>query len=341
MLKLWSYNMDDAIKERRDASYMSDHNAMVDAKLKLVCQNIQSPYAIKPSGSGEIYVTDMPKRMALVFLDQPHNVDFMKEITGLEAPDCKKLCNALIINDNKRSNRAETNLILSDLKPRYQGIGEKLGEGGFRISIETDEAFKKRVQKQIGHLINSVEGGADILTIQEQPYKGIDPRRLSIFRDVMAQHGFQCVADNDRRDVGIWVKREHVEQFKTPDLQFLKKVQSYPYRGCVTQNRDTLILNLHMDRRATAQMLIDIKNAAKEYAQKQSPPLDLSITGDMNLMNTSETDLKKLETNGFSVDLVKGITLDRKVKSHEAFYLSSQDAPRDENSATSSMRPGF
>ena len=290
-----------------EVNAMSDHRAQVDASLNLVSQNLQGPYAIKgPNSTGPLYSFDLPD-----YRDKS-NPKRLHELTGMDLQDCKQFITANI-------NRDATTL--NALLAKYK-IGDILGQGGHRRALETDAAYSSRMTKQVNLLKSMIDGGANALSIQEQPYLGIDNKRYLIFKNIMERAGYVSVAKIDQRDVGIWVKKEMKTQSHPVDLPGLS---NSPLRGCAAEVDGILCINLHADRASnstTVDALLALKKDATTYARSKTPPLRISITGDMNLFQLAPAQKKRLENNGFTAEMVKGqenIKLPN-LPSYEAFF---------------------
>lgn len=284
------------------ANSLSDHCAQVDPVAKAVSQNLQGPYAIKPAKHG--WAFDLP-----TFIN-PNSPDYnsLSKMTGLSPQQCQQLVSFMIQNpsmDKKAMSKALQSLGIS-------GIGDVLGQGGFRISIETDAAYKRRMHIQITALIGSVAGDAEVLNFQEQPYQGIDEKRMRLFSSIMNSLGYTQARGLKGRDVGIWVKKTRERDFTAPAkaAHLIKMVENAPFRGCILQDKDYLYLNLHLDRYDDISELVDkliaLKNQAETYAQHHKPALSLIIQGDMNLFKLNQTQQQRLRDADFVVEPVKG-----------------------------------
>lgn len=275
-----------------EVNAMSDHRAQVDKSLNLVSQNLQGPYAIKrrPTNTPPLYSFDIPD-----YKDKD-NPQRLHALTGMTEDDCKRFITA-----NKAGNEDALNSIL-----QQYGIGEPLGQGGFRRSFETDRAYIARMTKQVNLLKSTMEGGANVLSIQEQPYLDIDNRRYPLFKAIMENAGYVSVANQSQRDVGIWVKKELKPQSHQVDLPGLRVS---PLRGCAAEVAGILCINLHADRASNKEIvdaLLKLKDAATNYAHSKKPPLRISITGDTNLFQLNSAEKQRLEANGFTTEMVKG-----------------------------------
>lgn len=284
---------------------MSDHEVQVDASLNLVSQNLQGPYAIKknPKPSGPLYLFDLPQ-----YTDH-NDLQKLAELTGMSIEDC-----TLFVKANNAREEKDLEAILT----KYN-MGDLLGEGGYRRSLETDQAYCARMTRQIECLKNIMEGGSDILSIQEQPYLNIDRKRTPVFNKIMEDAGYVSVASQDRRDVGIWVKKELLVKGVKVDIPALKTL---PLRGCAASVNGVLCINIHSDRAKNdeiASSLISLLQDAKNYALKQTPPLRISITGDMNLFMLEANNKAALENAGFTTEMVKGQGK-MQSPSYEAFF---------------------
>lgn len=279
------------------ANAMSDHEVQVAADLNVVSQNLQGPYAIKksPKQTGPLYSFDIPN---------PRDAQDPKKLaalTGMSEADCKDFITA----NNNRDEQGLKNILAKNK------LGDALGQGGFRLSIETDARYEARMQTQVGHLKNLIAGGANVLSIQEQPYSGLDPNRSKIFAKVMSDAGYAMVASQNQRDVGIWVKKELASKCKPIDNNspLGKLATGSPLRGCAAEVDGVLVLNLHADRadnKTTTDSLIALHREAQKYAGSKTPPLRVSITGDMNLFQLDAANKKRLEDAGFTLTKVKG-----------------------------------
>ncbi|MDX1837287.1 hypothetical protein [Legionella taurinensis] len=317
------------------ANAMSDHAAQVNPSASVVSQNLQGPYAIKMERN--FWVLDWPKGSLRIDKGlRGQNDKFnqvitdLVQITGLKEKECRLLLNA-IIDDNSKS--AEQRGKIAKAVPRYKkssesssvfktlatltnkGIGDTLGEGGFRICIESDTAFQFRMQKQVAYLKASIDspGGAQVLCFQEQPYRlPHDKSRQALFNEVMSQAGYIEVAALDKRDIGIWVKKELKAQFRAvSDAKLVDLIERDPHRGCVIQGKNALYINLHsytrhIDQDSYVQGLCDLKKMAEGYAGNFNPPLQVCINGDLNLFKLSIENRQRLEKAGFQIDAVKG-----------------------------------
>ena len=283
-----------------DVNAMSDHEVQVAANLKLVSQNLQGPYAIKKSSyhTGPLYSFDIP---------EPKDAKDPKKLaslTGMSEKDCDDFIKA-----NNNRDAVEVQKIL-----KKNGLGEALGQGGFRLSLETDRAYEARMIKQVTLLKNIISGGSNVLSIQEQPYAGIDTRRSAIFARVMANAGYVSVAAQDQRDVGIWVKKELTSKSRRIGNSILgntliSSVTDIPLRGCAAEVEGVLCINLHTERatnKETVDALLKLHKNAVDYSRSKTPRLKVSITGDMNLFQLDPTQKKRLEDNGFTLKIVKG-----------------------------------
>ena len=204
-----------------------------------------------------------------------------------------------------KANNAREEKDLEAILTKYK-MGDLLGEGGYRRSLETDQAYCARMTRQIECLKNIMEGGSDILSIQEQPYLNIDLKRTHFFNQIMNDAGYVSVASLDRRDVGIWVKKELPVKGVKVDIPALKNSL---LRGCAASVNGVLCINIHSDRGTNdeiASSLISLLQDAKNLALKQTPPLRISITGDMNLFKLDAKNKAALENAGFTTEVVKG-----------------------------------
>lgn len=287
-------------KNLMDVNAMSDHKAQVAVDVKLVSQNLQGPYAIKKraAASPPIYSFDIPNP------SDARNPQILAALTGMTENDCRDFIDA-----NNTGNAAQLEKIL-----KKNNLGEGLGQGGFRRSLETDSAYEARMKVQVALLKNTIDGGANVLSIQEQPYAGLDKRRSDIFARVMKDAGYVSVASQDQRDVGIWVKTDLASKSLKIDNTALggnlvRSVTGSPLRGCAAEVDGVLCINLHADR-ATAQetvdALLDLRKKALDYAVSKVPPLKLSINGDMNLFQLDPAQKQRLEDGGFTLEKVKG-----------------------------------
>lgn len=345
------------------ANQMSDHAPQVSPKAKAVSQNLQSPYAIKKNARGE-WIFDLPPANM-----PPHHTDTelmnyigedLQTITALlaamktanetirKANEAIRIATQAImqtneeniikaneetIKTNEETIQASDNDVLQQLVALQKpGLGEPLGQGGHRHSIESDETYKRRISIQLDHLIYTLEEQAEVLCLQEQPYAlQTDERRQKIFADLMLEKGYQQVATLDERDIGIWVRCNAASQYKPlrdPSLKAL--IERSPLRGCAIQNNTTLYINIHMDRCSDANQqineLIKLKNAAYAYALKQTPPLSVTIHGDFNLYQLDDTQKNRLSNAGYIVDAVKGQEIFAK-KTYEAYIPFSKAVP--------------
>ncbi|MCD6046126.1 MAG: hypothetical protein K0R48_1289 [Gammaproteobacteria bacterium] len=284
------------------ANSFSDHNVQVDPGAKSVSQNLQAPYAIKLrdlAGWG----FDLPEFMNLWSPDY----EALSRRTGLS-----KAQNQYLVQLMRQTSPILTKSeMMQSLEPF--GIGESLGQGGWRLSIETDIAYEDRMRVQIGALIRSVEAGANVLNIQEQPYDGLDKRRMGIFEKVMKEHGYVSIARLKDRDVGIWVKEDLAKNFTKPSGKIgnalVKMVEKEPLRGCIIEDGSHLYINLHVDRDAGEGLvtkLITLKVKARDYSNKHNPRLSFTISGDMNLFKLNSIQQERLRNSGFVVEPVKG-----------------------------------
>ena len=298
------------------ANSFSDHHAQVDHEAKTVSQNLQGPYAIKKSG--QFWVFDLP---GFINLKNPNTINYayLAEKTGLSDLQCGKLVN--FMTQSPSPTDKEMADYLQSIK--VKGIGDVLGRGGHRLSIESDVAYKQRMHRQISALINSVEGGANVLNFQEEPRYGVkeSATRMPIFKEIMADLGYVRVAHLDKRDVGIWVKKGLERKFKSIDkkLPLFVEVTSddeeeFCFRGCIVQDSTYLYLNLHAYNRMTPHKTMDdfvtkliaLKEMAQAYADQHQPKLSLIIQGDMNLFKLDSMQQQRLRDAGFVVEPVKG-----------------------------------
>lgn len=130
----------------KDVNAMSDHNAQAVENLNLVSQNVQGPYAIKksqPKSKGPLYLFDLPNRR------DGQDPAKLAKLTGMSEEDCSTFIQA----NNERNQEAVTDILI-----KYK-LGEPLGQGGFRLSIETDASYEERMRKQVDLLKNVIEGG--------------------------------------------------------------------------------------------------------------------------------------------------------------------------------------
>ena len=297
----------------QDVNAMSDHNVQVITQLKLVSQNLQGPYAIKATNNKAKFwfSFDIPN------LPDGNDPAKLAQLTGMTVSECQRFISANK-KDNSNSNDAAIK-VLTDNR-----LGSPLGEGGYRLLIETNERYKERMTKQVDLLKKIIDGGADILSIQEQPYcSKNDQERNNIFKEIMQQAGYVLVAFQQNRDVGIWVKEGLKTKIRQiPDNSSLSRaVSSYPLRGCAATVNGVLCINLHVDRinapdTATIYLLKLLKEA-KNYASKEK--LSISITGDMNLFQLPGNQQKELMDAGFSLEKVKGQEK-HKNPNYEAFF---------------------
>lgn len=308
-----------------EANALSDHHAQCDVNGRIVSQNLQGPYGIKRKGPPDNnFIFDLPFKIGFnkkdptdptgqkwipltaQELNNPANRKKLAEATGLDDADCGKLLESMVLpNDGK-----ETAKLLGDLAKDYPGLNQSLGYAGNRFSIETDAHYEARMDKQIAALKASISGGADILSLQEQPYDDKDPKRMAIFAKLMAKHGYQQVASLKGRDVGIWVKKELAPKVKPVDQSLANFVAQAPYRGAVAEIDGRLVVNIHVaigvakDMDELIKMLITLKEECEKYANDKG--LEFSLTGDANLYALTPDQQGELTKAGFEVDPVKG-----------------------------------
>ncbi len=305
------------------ANTMSDHEVQLDGFAGLVSQNLQGPYAIKKVK--QTWVFDWPKEhLKINQLDQNKVIKELLHVTGMNNEDSDILLDAM------KKNTVEN--VLGNLNKKYPGIGETLGEGGFRISIESDAQYRKRIKKQVGALINCVNsstGGANVLCFQEQPYKlKQDAQRQAIFKKIMEEYGYIEIATLNQRDVGIWVKQDIQKEFKKPDdKKLIEFVMSDPFRGCIIEGLGAVYLNLHTYTRGInneeyINKLIELKTEVQKYAHSKHPQLSVYINGDLNLFQLKPGEINKLHNADFKVDFLRGQETFQN-KSCEAYFSSA------------------
>lgn len=325
------------------ATMKSDHAPQVDVKSHMVSQNLQAPYAIKKNKDG-YWIFDLPIPCRIDAANQGRVLNYLKEYTGMKEDDCIKLCDALIKdNANKAAKdyKESTLELMATFRNVYRGMGDAVGEGGFRISIETHDQYRKRLREQIGSLIDCIQGGAEVLCFQEQPYLSSgqeNQERLTILKEEMQKLGYVEKANLPKRDVGIWVREVNQSHYKSiTDKSLLSLVGGLPFRGCLLQRSGVVYVNLHaytrdMEHHRGAwkevfiQQLCALSKALQDYAKKHNA--QLVLCGDLNLFLFTDNEVNKLKEAKFTYELVKGQSKDYPTKCFEAFILAENTVPR-------------
>jgi predicted RNase H-like HicB family nuclease len=309
---------------------MSDHAAQIDRAAGIVGQNLQGPYAIKQNGKGG-WVFDLPQEHAK---RKTPLATTLETLTGMNKEQCDQLL------QNIETKKTDPVTYLQQLGP--VGLGDPLGQGGFRFCIETTVRYQERMHEQITHLINTVRDGAQVLCLQEQYYDLPGERidRVLAFKTVMRKLGYVQMATLQSRDVGIWVKKKSVASFRAVEEKCDLKKSLDALRGCgvVDTENKRLVINMHMDRSGGGkgknannayhiERLIELQKQAMLYAT-QNKLDDVVIQGDFNLFQLNDDQVDQLKRAGFKLEPVKCQEYYVDKKNYEARVDSEQSKAR-------------
>jgi hypothetical protein len=317
------------------------------------------------------WTLDLPKSASIQISDENKDVvlPLLTKYSGMSQKDCEALLDAMILDNRalepikghltvvenyrpeteegakrarqsilkirenlkKEMDNSKVKKFFAKKKSTYPGIGEPLGQGSYRFSIESNKQYEYRMQKQIGYLKDSIKGGANVLCFQEQFYDlPQDEKRKEIFERVMEKHGYRQVGFLANRDVGTWAKKvpgsENSFQNIAPMLGLLeketgffgrtKKGVEYPitygdvFRGCFVgdEEKNIIYANLHAYTRGISnEKYIEMLGELKQELSDKYPNMTLVICGDLNLHQLTDQEVQELTgQHGFTVTPVKG-----------------------------------